>query len=122
MSMPRRKMKNLCSAKWTCCVGLKPCINAINMETMVAFWKLPERVTGGEVVEAHCTVRGVIVERIGFECGDRKVVVVTASATKMVVNGVEEEEEDGSEYFVVVCFGDNGIGKFGYELLKLIFH
>ncbi|PON87546.1 hypothetical protein TorRG33x02_167240 [Trema orientale] len=48
--------RDLISTKWACRMGLKPLVNAVSMEAMVALGQLPEPFSVNGLFETHCAI------------------------------------------------------------------
>ncbi|KAL2463760.1 Uncharacterized protein Fot_53416 [Forsythia ovata] len=53
--MVGRKQRNLISAQWACGMALKPCINALNVEAVVALRQFPVTIAAVNVIKAYGT-------------------------------------------------------------------
>ncbi|KAA8520394.1 hypothetical protein F0562_014650 [Nyssa sinensis] len=80
------KMRDMASTKRASRMGLKPGVDAVNVEAMVAFRQFPVPLAAGDVVKAHCTVKGneiVVIARVRVE---GKGIKVVGAATKPLEN------------------------------------
>ncbi|KAH7864761.1 hypothetical protein Vadar_033495 [Vaccinium darrowii] len=92
---------HLASAKWTRRVGFKPRIDAVHMEAVVAFGQFPAPLAAGNIVKAHCAVKGVHFARIWLE-GEE--VLVATTPFEQEIDDEEEDDHNGEDCWVV-CFG-----------------
>lgn len=105
---------HLASAKWTRRMGFKPHIDAVHMEAVVAFGQFPAPLTPGDIVKAHCAVKGVHFARIRLE-GEE--VLVATTPFEQEIDDEEEDDHNGEDCWVV-CFG----GECGCVEVLVVFH